>query len=40
MVLPVLITLIPLNLEVELPWETALTWEGCPLPSKKEPNNR
>ena len=25
---------------VEVPWLTALTWPGCPLPSKKEPPRR
>ncbi len=38
--LAVLMTFTPLKRVVALPWLTALTWEGWPLPSKKEPNRR
>ena len=34
---PVLITLMPLKRVVDEPCDTALTWLGWPLPSKKEP---
>jgi hypothetical protein len=38
--LAVLITFTPLNRVVAQPCDTALTCDGCPLPSKKEPPRR